>query len=88
MDVRQRPAEPDPQDRPAATGEAALGEGAPDEPADAALNEQASQAGVERLFSPRSVAVVGASEAALGSYVSFYGRWRRAGSDLSVSPAD
>src|SRR5437773_8726303 len=31
--------------------------------------QHASQAGVERLFSPQSVAVVGASEASLGSYV-------------------
>jgi len=33
------------------------------------MDEHASQAGVERLFSPQSVAVVGASEASLGSYV-------------------
>jgi acetate---CoA ligase (ADP-forming) len=33
------------------------------------LDEHASQAGVQRLFSPESVAVVGASEAGLGSMV-------------------
>lgn len=35
----------------------------------AAADEQSSQAGVERLFSPESVAVVGASEASLGAMV-------------------
>src|ERR1700751_410263 len=36
---------------------------------DSRAEERSSQAGVERLFSPESVAVVGASEAGLGSMV-------------------
>src|SRR5579872_2676979 len=36
---------------------------------DVPQREYASQAGVQRLFSPESVAVVGASEAGLGSMV-------------------
>ena len=65
MDGRQRPAEPDPHNGPAAPDERAS---QADERASQA-DEHASQAGVERLFSPQSVAVVGASEASLGSYV-------------------